>query len=897
MKKTKFSLKIFIAAFLIPLGASAISYLTLNENPKPSPSSFPLTNNLQGQTLNIQTENESLYTITDFQNQRPSTWYNELYGTSIKTAPDGSYNYCEMQSGYNRCGAATETREIDVGVGARQFQGIRLTLINFTTNPVNYRPFLRASWFDSDWSYALNGRRAVVESQIPVEVGNLNPNQITNINIPWASFSIPGFNHLSDYLGGLAIRNNNSAKIGLIKIELYGAPGTTPEFVQTPHSGGYMIYRPASGAEPIRYDTFNGTGWGIAFQGQTLSPGDIIEVYGVINAGTIIGYYHGTSERPIIFRGMTPDAAFDLKGATRRGQNGGIITLYGNNYIFENLELRNCGLGYNGDENAGAFHTPTENSIFRNLKIHNCGMGFLISGRNNIIENSDIYNNGYFESGYTHNIYNGGGDGHIIRNNRVHHSGGQNIKIRAWKVLVENNLVYYAGNIDVDFAGSDRNPGNQTSIFRGNTVIKSPFSGNQTQLLTFFEDGGAPNAGNKVETLYAVNNTFFGINNPNTAIFRIGLNKTIEANNNLLYQVQKIKMIGNTDREKGVLRGTNNWMPENATQTDQLVNSFLGQNPSLELKNQVYIPLENSPLISNGSNESPLLPTEEYNWPNATISRPSDNQIDIGAFEFGAGEPDKEICTENWICSEWTSCQNSTQNRSCTDLNKCGTTFQKPQEEQSCQVTCEDETVILAKNYTPTGYDPNAYSSVIQAGLRQSHDYYGYDTNDNKLDSKNRYNLKFDQLPAIIPPGKVIKQANLQLSFYQQYTPATLGIYNLLEDWQGNGGTSWKYRQGATNNPRASTPRIAWQTYGGTIDTVPVATYEVSNPQNYYRFEQSFDITSLVRNWLSRGINNGLQLRAENSTIINDIFGINYWNSNKKEYYGPKLALTLGCQP
>lgn len=43
-------------------------------------------------------------------------------------------------------------------------------------------------------------------------------------------------------------------------------------------------------------------------------------------------------------------------------------------------------------------------------------------------------------------------------------------------------------------------------------------------------------------------------------------------------------------------------------------------------------------------------------------------------------------CTENWDCTAWSECVNGVQTRTCTDLNDCGTTQNKPAESQSCQV-------------------------------------------------------------------------------------------------------------------------------------------------------------------------------------------------------------------
>lgn len=44
-------------------------------------------------------------------------------------------------------------------------------------------------------------------------------------------------------------------------------------------------------------------------------------------------------------------------------------------------------------------------------------------------------------------------------------------------------------------------------------------------------------------------------------------------------------------------------------------------------------------------------------------------------------------CTENWTCAAWSACAGGVQTRTCTDSNNCGTTVNKPGEEQFCVVT------------------------------------------------------------------------------------------------------------------------------------------------------------------------------------------------------------------
>ena len=41
-------------------------------------------------------------------------------------------------------------------------------------------------------------------------------------------------------------------------------------------------------------------------------------------------------------------------------------------------------------------------------------------------------------------------------------------------------------------------------------------------------------------------------------------------------------------------------------------------------------------------------------------------------------------CTENWTCTAWSTCSGSTQTRTCTDSNACGTEVNKPAESRSC---------------------------------------------------------------------------------------------------------------------------------------------------------------------------------------------------------------------
>lgn len=48
-------------------------------------------------------------------------------------------------------------------------------------------------------------------------------------------------------------------------------------------------------------------------------------------------------------------------------------------------------------------------------------------------------------------------------------------------------------------------------------------------------------------------------------------------------------------------------------------------------------------------------------------------------------------CSPDWACTEWNSCINSNQVRTCTDLNNCGINTDRPLELRSCQLTSSNQ--------------------------------------------------------------------------------------------------------------------------------------------------------------------------------------------------------------
>lgn len=76
-------------------------------------------------------------------------------------------------------------------------------------------------------------------------------------------------------------------------------------------------------------------------------------------------------------------------------------------------------------------------------------------------------------------------------------------------------------------------------------------------------------------------------------------------------------------------------------------------------------------------------PTTEDEEDNVVEETPETDHLDEPIPEIVPEETD--ICTEDWMCLEWSECVNSTQERVCIDINNCGTENDKPDISQGCE--------------------------------------------------------------------------------------------------------------------------------------------------------------------------------------------------------------------
>ncbi|MFA5135201.1 MAG: hypothetical protein WC505_05480 [Patescibacteria group bacterium] len=79
------------------------------------------------------------------------------------------------------------------------------------------------------------------------------------------------------------------------------------------------------------------------------------------------------------------------------------------------------------------------------------------------------------------------------------------------------------------------------------------------------------------------------------------------------------------------------------------------------------------------------------------------------------GDSEPATCLESWSCTEWAACSGGTSTRTCTDLNSCGTTNDKPAETAACQMSPG-----CIEDWLCTAWSPCAGGEQIRACVDRS---------------------------------------------------------------------------------------------------------------------------------------------------------------------------------
>lgn len=345
------------------------------------------------------------------------------------------------------------------------------------------------------------------------------------------------------------------------------------------------------------------------------SPGDVIE----IDAGTYVNDVVVWRDNNLTLRGVggmahmksTQPIPYTPRNDQENGM--GIWVTKANNIKVENIEFSGAKLPVGDGANGAGIRAQGADLSICNAYFHENENGILGGKGRVYIEYSEFKYNGLGEYGKTHNMYLSRDVTQFTLKHSYSHQAyiGHNVKTRAKENYILYNRIMDEGIGESSYA-IDISNGGQTYII-GNLIQQGTNTGNNT-IVSYAAEGF--NNDGRSKNLYMINNTVVNDKNKGTFVYvRSG---------------STVKLINN------IFSGSGTVVKGSASRTTNLVTNT----PSLfDRPNYDYHLNFDSVAINSGTNPGvidgyDLRPYYEYVNPNQRVSRQSDSQIDIGAYEY-----------------------------------------------------------------------------------------------------------------------------------------------------------------------------------------------------------------------------------------------------------------------
>jgi hypothetical protein len=380
----------------------------------------------------------------------------------------------------------------------------------------------------------------------------------------------------------------------------------------------------------------------------SLAPGDTILVDAATYTDACQLTASGTAVAPITLQGLPGGMPlFDAVGVDLSGVGSIPRAIFqftgGSFWVVQHLELENAS---NSSANGAAFRATagSHDILIEDVSVHDCQDGMMSDGVATVtVQSSEIFHNGAGD-GFSHNFYMQG-DSTTLIGNYIHDSnGGQNVKLRSRYAALFYNLIENAGNYEMDLIqGPLTSDANANAVLVGNTIVRPPTSGNNSQVILFGTDDTGQLA--RDGSLYVVNNTFVLQNSANRLFHAVQpvAGSQIVFENNIVFATVAGAALGADATTSSVLTGADNWVGSNVTLSGTLAGTLSGTDPGFVSATDFHL-VASSPAIDQGmanptyldgtGTSQSAVPSEEFSAPEGVTARPSDGLLDLGAFEY-----------------------------------------------------------------------------------------------------------------------------------------------------------------------------------------------------------------------------------------------------------------------
>ena len=348
----------------------------------------------------------------------------------------------------------------------------------------------------------------------------------------------------------------------------------------------------------------------IASAASAAEDGDIIEIEAGEYTGT--GIVVTWSDSNLTVRGVNGRAHLNASGVTISNGKAIFVTT-GDNITIENIEFSNATVP---DENGAGIKHEGGLLTIRNCYFRDNENGLLASSSGNgevVVENSEFNHNGLGLAGYAHNMYIGHIAKFTLQFSYSHHAThGHNLKTRA----AENRVLYNrimdetTGNasyqIDVPNGGLTYIVGN---------VVHQGTNAENSRLISYAAEGAI----NPIQEVYVSGNTFVNDRSSATGV-RLSGTPTARIVNNIFDNIAT-PVEGVATAFEGNVIGNDNY--------------FVARN-SFNFHLTADSPAINVAIAPGTGSDVDLTPIYEYVHPSLSKDRITDNNLDVGAFEYSS---------------------------------------------------------------------------------------------------------------------------------------------------------------------------------------------------------------------------------------------------------------------
>ena len=328
--------------------------------------------------------------------------------------------------------------------------------------------------------------------------------------------------------------------------------------------------------------------------------------------------------------------------------------------------------------------------LVENSNLHHCGIyginrdGFTVHGKvdNLIIRNNEIHDN-YFASGLD-SAYDKGTPPEYIRNvifenNKIYNQESYVFQLRSLQnSIFRNNLIYNNPGIVFGIYGPKIDDGQLDEPTTNIEIYNNTIYSNTNGVVLYLGRYETPNHNEMISNIYFKNNIVVSSSGRVLTSYLPDLNRVFMSNN--IYSGALVKPA----------------IDPNSFNLDPLLVNPAGNDFTLQ---------DSSPVINAGA-----ILKVKYDY----ASNLRDTAPDIGAYENLSVPPP---CVENWSCGSWSTCANSSQSRTCTDANSCGTTVNKPTTIQACTATCSPNWICSSWSTCVNNSQTRSCADGNQCGL------------------------------------------------------------------------------------------------------------------------------------------------------------------------------------